>query len=161
MRIVCPSCAVSYEVPDSLLKPGRSVRCARCANNWVPLAIDEPELHQAPQSPPTQTEDEYEAVEREETPPHPQLSAMDLLAAHRKREEAPRFLRSAWIASVIVLLGLLAAGVVWRDAAAAAWPPSVRLYQALGLDVTTGQRPASPAASGPGAVAPAPPTKTH
>ncbi len=36
MRIVCPTCEATYNVPDAALSPGRPVRCARCGNNWVP-----------------------------------------------------------------------------------------------------------------------------
>ena len=36
MRIVCPTCEATYNVPDAALSPGRPVRCARCGNNWIP-----------------------------------------------------------------------------------------------------------------------------
>ncbi len=36
MKIVCPSCAATYEVPEAVVAAKRSVRCARCGNNWVP-----------------------------------------------------------------------------------------------------------------------------
>ena len=38
MRIVCPICSAAYEVRETLLVPGRQVRCARCSEEWVPLA---------------------------------------------------------------------------------------------------------------------------
>jgi predicted Zn finger-like uncharacterized protein len=35
MRIVCPSCATSYTIPDGKIGPlGRTVRCARCQAKW-------------------------------------------------------------------------------------------------------------------------------
>ncbi len=37
MRIVCPSCAATYDVPVPQLAPGRSVRCARCSTDWTPV----------------------------------------------------------------------------------------------------------------------------
>jgi len=39
----------------------------------------------------------------------------------------------AWAASVLVVLLLLVAGFRWRAEIAAAWPPSARLYSALGV----------------------------
>ena len=36
MRIDCPSCHASYDVPDRLLRSGRTVRCARCGAEWSP-----------------------------------------------------------------------------------------------------------------------------
>jgi predicted Zn finger-like uncharacterized protein len=39
MRIVCPSCEATYEVPKSLLGDGgKLVRCARCGKEWLPEA---------------------------------------------------------------------------------------------------------------------------
>ena len=37
MRITCPACNASYEVPDAMLVAGRAVRCARCMREWEPL----------------------------------------------------------------------------------------------------------------------------
>ncbi len=44
MRIRCPSCSATYDVADALLDPPRTVRCARCAEDWmaVPVADDQP-----------------------------------------------------------------------------------------------------------------------
>jgi predicted Zn finger-like uncharacterized protein len=42
MRIVCPACSATYEVPDALLGAARPVRCARCGQEWLPEAAAEP-----------------------------------------------------------------------------------------------------------------------
>ncbi len=42
MRIVCPSCSATYDVPETRLAPGLSVRCARCSADWAPLPIAPP-----------------------------------------------------------------------------------------------------------------------
>jgi len=42
MKIVCPSCAATYEVPESAVTSKRAVRCARCGGDWVPGAPDAP-----------------------------------------------------------------------------------------------------------------------
>ena len=39
----------------------------------------------------------------------------------------------AWIASAALIVALLAAGYVFRTSIMQAWPPSTRLYAALGL----------------------------
>lgn len=36
MRLECPDCAAAYDVPESLVVPGREVRCVRCGHDWVP-----------------------------------------------------------------------------------------------------------------------------
>ncbi len=38
MRIACPACAATYEVPDGMLAAGQRVACARCGRDWTPLA---------------------------------------------------------------------------------------------------------------------------
>ncbi len=47
-----------------------------------------------------------------------------------------------WALTIIVLIGLAGAAVAWRGAVMAGWPPSARVYGALGLSA-----PAPPAAS--------------
>jgi predicted Zn finger-like uncharacterized protein len=42
MKIVCPSCAATYEVPEAAVAAKRTVRCARCGGDWVPGATDAP-----------------------------------------------------------------------------------------------------------------------
>jgi predicted Zn finger-like uncharacterized protein len=35
MRLACPACQATYDIPDNLLGPaGRRLRCARCAAEW-------------------------------------------------------------------------------------------------------------------------------
>jgi len=43
MKIVCPTCEATYEVPESVLAAKRALRCARCGNEWVPGANWQPE----------------------------------------------------------------------------------------------------------------------
>ena len=49
----------------------------------------------------------------------------------REQWHAPVWL--AWVASVLVLAGLVWAGYSQRDAIMDAWPPSILFYDALGL----------------------------
>lgn len=129
MRIQCPACAATYEVPANLLKPGLTVRCARCANEWVPPA-------EADESPPLAT-----PVPTPESRPEPEVRAQPRPVARTAPRKAPaappapgaRALRAAWIASVVVLAALLWGAFSQRDAVMKAWPPSIRVYAALGL----------------------------
>jgi predicted Zn finger-like uncharacterized protein len=36
MKIVCPACDAAYDVPPSVVSSQRKMRCARCAQDWVP-----------------------------------------------------------------------------------------------------------------------------
>lgn len=51
MDVTCPHCAAAYRVPDSLLKPGKKLRCAACKADWAPIAAP-PEPPPAPPPPP-------------------------------------------------------------------------------------------------------------
>lgn len=67
--------------------------------------------------------------------PAPRLSAMDRLASHPV--SLPRrdlSLLLAWLVSLLVLLAVVIALVVWRGPIMHAWPPSTRLYHAIGVE---------------------------
>ncbi len=53
MRIVCPSCAARYEVPETRLVPGKPVKCAKCGASWAPLAAAPPPAPPLPPPPPS------------------------------------------------------------------------------------------------------------
>ena len=106
------------------LAPGRVVRCARCTTQWAPVppppvieALPEP----AANLPPPDLS----------APPAPQLTP---LAAAPAPPRASRLtLLLAWGGSVVLLVLLVAAALVWRDPIMRAWPPSTRLYTAIGF----------------------------
>ena len=122
-------------MPDSLVTAGRVVRCARCGEDWAPVAatpVMEPEFSPAepvgfalPETVSTLNEDVVRTS--------PRLSAMDRLAAQPVGRPPRTRVRLAWAAS-LVLLGLLVWGAfAWRSQVIAAWPPSTRMYAAFGL----------------------------
>ena len=151
MRMVCPACSAAYEVPDSLLVPGRAVRCARCSHEWIPAATQPaPELptRAPPLMPPAHWTDAEVIEEVEVEPPpvavpeSPRFTAMDRLALHRASLDGnPLPLRIAWAATIIALLVLAAAAWVWRTEVMHAWPASQRLYHALGVMQTPTGKP--------------------
>ena len=132
MRIVCPICSAAYDVRDDLLGAGRTVRCTRCGEEWVagPTTPDvtlesEPEPDAA---------DPFGEERLADPPPAPRLSAMDRLASHPA--PVPRRdgrLVAAWVASVVLLLAVVIGLIAWRGPIMHAWPPSIRLFDALGL----------------------------
>jgi predicted Zn finger-like uncharacterized protein len=137
MRIVCPNCSAAYDVPDSLVTAGRSVRCARCGGDWTPVevAAPEPDLPSPPIAAPA-------PVTVAEPPAAPvvasrRLTAMDRLAAHAAFPRPSVRLRLAWVASLVLLVLLAGAAYVWRSDVVAAWPPSARAYAAFGLHPQT------------------------
>jgi predicted Zn finger-like uncharacterized protein len=132
MRIVCPICSATYEVQDALLAPGRAVRCTRCSEQWVPIDATPP--------PPTVVADEPPDRRAREplSTASPRWTAMDRLASHPA--PLPRtdpWLRVAWAASVVVLLLAGWGAIAWRADVMRAWPPGTRLYDAIGLALST------------------------
>ncbi|MBN8873544.1 MAG: zinc-ribbon domain-containing protein [Rhodospirillales bacterium] len=159
MRIACPACAAAYEVPDTLLAPGRRTRCARCGHQWVPLSLDGDLPPPVPLDP--HAGDESDAADPEAPPPRRAAPAIPAPAP-----AGPGWgLRAAWAGSVLLLILLGVAGVIGRQAVMAAWPPATRLYAAIGLAESSPEsRPAPPARPGPAqppAPAPPPASKPH
>ena len=126
MRIVCPSCSAAYDVPDSLVTAGRTVRCARCGGDWTPVKAA------APEPPPPATE-----PPATQAMPTARQSAMDRLAAQPALPPKSMRLQLAWAGSLVLLALLVSAAYVWRSDVVAAWPPSARAYSAFGLHPPT------------------------
>lgn len=143
MRIVCPSCAAAYEVPDTRVLPGQSVRCARCGTNWTPVAepLTVPKPF-GPLLPPidagsSPTGSPPIAKSASPSPAAQIFSPPDAYAATLDRPGISLAASSAvligWILSVAIIIGFCWAAIAWRDDIMHAWPPSERLYSTLGL----------------------------
>jgi predicted Zn finger-like uncharacterized protein len=134
MRIVCPICSATYDVRDELLAPGRAVRCVRCSEQWIAIEA-------APQAPPPIAEEPAAPPPpRREPDPvvSPRLTAMDRLASQPvAMPRANPWVRIAWVASFVVLLVAGWGAVAWRGDVMRVWPPSARVYDAVGLAPAT------------------------
>jgi predicted Zn finger-like uncharacterized protein len=150
MRVACPACSADYEVPDALLTPGRTVRCARCGGEWVPIRTTPAEppaaLAGAAGATGAGAGARYRPEPEEDDPEHRFLPMppMDRLATG-VRSPGRVGLGLAWVASIALLLSLAAAAYVWRAEVADSWPASVRLYTALGIAASPAARAADPA----------------
>jgi predicted Zn finger-like uncharacterized protein len=151
MRIVCPACSAAYEVEANLLLPGRKTRCMRCAAEWAPVPKTVPVQPAGGETPHTDgpgfesKQDTNQQPEDPGPPPNPpavavrvppQPSAMERLSATPARITGGLTLRLAWAASVILLLMAAAGLFEWREAVMEIWPPSTRIYAAVGLAPT-------------------------
>jgi predicted Zn finger-like uncharacterized protein len=147
MRIVCPACAATYEVPDRLIGTGRNVRCSRCSEQWVPSsaleaegaerlgqsAAPDPSLggSPAPPTPSTTT-----AIAERRLLPQPETQFARLIEPTHERAQQirlPLLTAAGWLSTAIVLGVLSWAAVSWRNDVMRVWPPSERVYAALGL----------------------------
>jgi hypothetical protein len=109
--------------------PGRAVRCVRCREQWIAVEAESP-------APPRVAEEQSTPALRSEPPPaaSPRLTAMDRLATQPVAvPRANSWLRVAWVASFLVLVLAGWSAVVWRDDVMRVWPPSARVYGAVGL----------------------------
>ncbi len=146
MRITCPACTAAYDVPDAQLAPGRGVQCARCGSGWVPVApaataaplVQPAKASALPAAPPPAASptDAPAPAPADERPALERLYAAAIPPPLPQPPPIPRgrtLLPVAWAATLMVLAGLAAAAVTWRTDVMRAWPPSERLYAALGL----------------------------
>jgi predicted Zn finger-like uncharacterized protein len=153
MRIVCPACDATYEVPDATLRGGtRKVRCAKCSTEWIPdTGVTRPRADLEFETPP---------VAIPAPPPEPVAAPLPDVDPHGRQEPRLKPLRHrpdaqflappaeefqqppprggakavvAWALSLLLLAAAAGAAVTWRTQVMAAWPPSERVFVALGL----------------------------
>ena len=143
MRIVCPSCAARYEIADTMLAKPRTVRCSRCAREWVqdpapPIDIEQPARDAGtvrglsePPVEPIQWEDPKPAAASS-----PEMVVAE--APYAVTEAAPRDdkrqrarVTLAWIGSLLLLAALAVGAYANRAQIQTAWPPSERLFRLL------------------------------
>jgi predicted Zn finger-like uncharacterized protein len=145
MRITCPNCDAAYEVPEALMTgAARPVRCARCATVWRPAETAPPPLPPAlAAAPPADVADA--SINFAPATAHPGLGPVPrpplvaegppaLRRARDGRRSAGLALFAGWVLSLAFLAALVWSGWHWRAAVMEAWPPSIRLYAAIGLD---------------------------
>lgn len=118
VRITCPHCDAAYDVPDSLLAGRRAIRCARCGEHWA---------------------DPTTAVEVAEPAAVKPLAGTDAVevpfvaSAGPPSAPASAGVRFGWAGSALLLALGAWSVIAWRQDVMHAWPPSGRLYAALGL----------------------------
>ncbi len=131
MRIACPACAATYDVPDERLAPGRLVRCMRCGADWAPLAmvaapVAAPQPLPEPEPPPSMPPPAPVALAPQPEPRAPEPRT-------RRPSRGNRPLALAWLLSLAVLAAGAWLAVNRRPDVVSVWPASERAYMALGL----------------------------
>lgn len=135
MRIVCPSCQATYDVPDATLGGApRQVRCAKCSTVWGVDPIPEPtpmaDEHDDSQLPPPVAIVASDADLMAEPAP---IAATHRLPTTRRATGGTIAPAIAWLVSIAVLVAAGWTVIAWRAPIMEAWAPSRRLYQWLGL----------------------------
>ena len=120
MIINCPSCETRYLVdPAALGEAGRQVRCARCGHVWR-------------EAPPADTPQRIETTAPPEANGTQAYSRSNLPALVTRRRRSNRL---GWVVVALIPVILVAGLALGRNEIVGAWPPSARLYDAVGLPV--------------------------
>ncbi len=155
MILQCPECSTKFKVnPQAIPPAGRMVKCAKCGHKWhampegdaedafpdldfdsVPPTPSEPEpaFDEEPADPVPEPEPPLpRAPEFEDGPPP--ISPANF--AIRRAEKPKRKFGPATALLVLILLILAGAGAlyVYREQVVLAYPPSQKVYHALGID---------------------------
>ncbi len=139
MRVTCPNCQTEYEVPDAALTRARTLRCAKCMTKFQVPALDlaPPEPAAAePEAEPAPMADEVMPGDRAEVAQAQKHEWADILQNRQEipaaAEPEPSAKRGLAI-SIVLVLALILALLVAHRTIGSLWPPSVRLFDALGL----------------------------
>jgi predicted Zn finger-like uncharacterized protein len=136
MILTCPSCATRYQTDSArIAPPGRNVRCAKCGEVWF-HAVSGPEVEPEPDSVASVADEPETAPETEEA----FSSGGGVENADAEMDAAPAPERrwgqvAGWLVLILVLSGVAAGAVQFRQTIADLWPKSASLYAALGLPV--------------------------
>ena len=133
MRIVCPSCQATYDVPDAKIGAApRQVRCAKCDTVWgvdpTPGSALMAAAHDDAHLPPP-----VAIVPQAGEPipePAPIAATHRLPTTQKSSAIAPAI---AWLVSIAVLVAAAWTVIAWRVPIMQFWAPSQRLYQWLGV----------------------------
>ena len=140
MRIICPNCETSFEVPEGAIKEdGRKLKCSRCEHRWhqMPVEAEEEETEQPfamfgtgeADKPP---ESGIEGAEGEDARGFGRMMAFGRKRAKKQGPSRPYILYFLLTLMVLIPATTLLARPVFVDL----WPPSSKLYDAIGLHVS-------------------------
>ncbi len=159
MILTCPECSARYVVdPTALLPNGRRVRCAKCTHSWKEPAphVDTPVVDAAEAESPAVSEaaepkQKEPEVKVPDTPAPPEPAEEEFAIRRNRRKKRPRPMPkgsnlpalqghkhgdSLWgwysLGGFVVLV--IASFLIFQTSISEIWPPSQKLYRALGLD---------------------------
>jgi predicted Zn finger-like uncharacterized protein len=158
MRLSCPNCQTEYEVPDAALTGrARTLRCAKCMTKFQAPALDmvrpepaapdpEPAFVEAPdndgeavvidEAEPAMTADEDMAgdeTQASEAPRHEWVSMLQTSREAPDTAETELSSKRALRVSILMVFLIIAVVLAEHRAIGNLWPPSLRLFHALGL----------------------------
>jgi predicted Zn finger-like uncharacterized protein len=154
MHVSCPGCNTEYDVPEAALAKGlKNFRCVVCGRQWpaeIPPAPPPQDLPDAEVPAADDLTEEVPATEPAAEPPliaaaapadgqeHKEILERLVTAArsnaqHEKTAAESQSSKRAWLFSLLFLLIAVGYLLLGRETIMQAWPPIIRLYQAMGL----------------------------
>jgi predicted Zn finger-like uncharacterized protein len=143
MILQCPECSTRFALDARKLgEAGRKVKCGKCGHVWFQERPAEAEVAPAYAA-------EAAGAAATATAPAPGADAGPMLTGRRPEapvrgglpstEVQPRRGRAAagWAVLLLLVGGLVTIGAAARDEIVALWPPALKLYETIGLDVDT------------------------
>jgi len=132
MIVSCPICSTKYSVdPRALGFDGRMVRCAQCSHTWHQKPPRE-EIAAVTDLVPEGEPESAAELATDEPPPLRSEPRDEPEQAPLPRRRRP-MVALGWI-MLLLALGAVVGGAVWaRDEVIAIWPPSIKLYELVGL----------------------------
>jgi predicted Zn finger-like uncharacterized protein len=124
MILTCPVCSKRYALASSAIGAGgRKVRCGNCGETWFQAA------------PETEEEEGVDVIvpppDAIEPPPLRRGSNLPALPHQIRRRSGRRI----WAALALAVIVLVLGAVIAREPLVSLWPPSARLYEAIGIPV--------------------------
>jgi predicted Zn finger-like uncharacterized protein len=145
MRLVCPECEASYELPETMFLTGpRMVRCVRCSHAWLG-GVPTPEVTapaEAVVAAPGAEDGMDTLATRRQSPlrrraaPAPTeagpIAPLDMGLDPPTTPRTGMWVLAGWVFTLVFLAAAGWGGWLYRDDSIEAWPASARLYEVLG-----------------------------
>ena len=161
MILTCPECSARYVVdPKALLPNGRVVRCAKCKHSWKETApdigTDVVEAGESESPPISETVSEKTSEPDSNSDQTTDIAEDDFAIRRTRRKKRPRPLPKGsnlpalqnhkhgqilwgWYGLGAFVALFITGFLVFQTTISHAWPPSQKLYRALGLESHGGQ----------------------
>ncbi len=155
MRVSCPSCQTEYEVPDAALTGrARTLRCSNCMTKWRAEALQMYRPEPAETTPVPSELETLPKVQAEASEslvlqaPEADAAMAAETAATTQAPQRPTFSKPSWTmpevkqkpparrgirASLLLVLLIIVIVLAEHRSIGNFWPPSLRLFNALGL----------------------------
>ena len=144
--LTCPQCGARYQVPDSAIGAGKTVRCTACGETWTEVADAEAlelrDLEEAVVDEPALVETEAPVGSVDMMPDSDTGTSFNAATALRESAYRKRrgrrigIIRFIWLAALATLLLGVVLALMGRQRVVERFPQAADAYRALGFDIS-------------------------